>query len=401
MLRDQGLRILFGENQFTYDLRDPAASHSHTHTVLDRVFGNSVVPINEYGHLIRHIRVKVHRSRLHFNEHRLNFERAILKFLPGGDLARPANLHTLTLEVPAVCNDDLELDSTTQEPNEVPICRYLREGSRVGDALFKIRPQWLRVLAWDRFNKCWETEFDLRYFHKDEQMRLEYTTLGDDKKDSTVDITNDQRTARDRGAATRYRTKDVEAMEKLWDRKVENAMAGLRNLAWRIERLAIDPDMVVDKLGLWRPVATLRNHDSKSNGRDGLVSLPSNWREPSYRTDMRSSRGRIAPARCNLDISPSPGIPAKSKAEPRAKSNTKARTMTKTSLDDLSILKVGDAAKEAKLLEAQQDLREKETEPRKGGMLTTGWLENIPEYGTEDAGGPVHGHELETSTPEV
>ncbi|KAJ2974472.1 hypothetical protein NUW58_g8647 [Xylaria curta] len=175
-LRDQGLQILFGENTFAYDLRDPLASHGHTDVVLEKVFGNSVVPINEHGHLIRHIRIRIHQSRLHFKEHRESLEKAILKFLPGGGLSRSPNLYTLTLEVPAVCNLYLQTPHSLTRPEEVPVCRYLEKGSKISNALLELRTQWVHVLAWDKFGSCWRTEVDMRYFVKDEQMRLEHAT---------------------------------------------------------------------------------------------------------------------------------------------------------------------------------------------------------------------------------
>ncbi|KAI0434703.1 hypothetical protein F5Y09DRAFT_337370 [Xylaria sp. FL1042] len=427
MLRDQGLRILYGENQFEYNLRDPAKSHGHTNPVLDQVFGNSVVPINKYGHLIRYVKVKVHRNRLHFDHQRLSFERAILKFLPGGDLAHPANLHTLTLEVPALCNKDLEEDfmvlkedSTmleedsmmleekfiAQKPDEVPICKYLRRGSKVGDALFKIRTQWVHVLAYDKYHKCWETRLDLRYFHKDEQMKLEYMALSENKKRSTTDVVNNLSIAIEPGADTSYRTKDVEAMEKFWGREVKDAVAGLSNLAGRIERLAIDPDLVIGKLGIWRPVDTTKSRGPRNNDRNGLVSLPSNWREPSSRINTRSGRGRTIPVRSNLDKSPSSGVQTKSKAKNKAKSNEKPRTTGKTRRGDLSILNTGDTVNEAKLLEAQQDIQEKETDANRSGMLTESWLESQLALSTENFEGSQYEEfdgceELDTCIPEV
>ncbi|KAI0969692.1 hypothetical protein F4678DRAFT_437935 [Xylaria arbuscula] len=385
MLRNQGLRILFGENQFKYDLRDPSPSHGHTYPVLDQVFGDSVVPINEYGHLLRFIKIKVDRFRMHFNEHRRSFERALLKFLPGGDLAHPANLHTLTLEVPALCNDDLNADPETQQPDEVPICWYLRQGSMVGDALFKIRTQWVRVLACDRYDKYWETEFDLRYFHKDEQLRL----------DSAADKTGTQNTSTDPHAVTSYRTKDVEAMEKRWDREVEDAVAGLRNLAWRIEMLATDPEFVVNQAGLWGPVDSPNvSRRSKTSEEAGFVSLPSNWREPSSLSTTRASRG---PARSKKDPSPSSGGASKFKG----KAGTKSKSTAKVRFNDLAIFHAADTVQEAQLLEAQKDMREKETEADRGGILTVEWLDNLPDNGTGDVGGSSRGGECEMSTPEA
>ncbi|KAI1284643.1 hypothetical protein F5Y07DRAFT_393609 [Xylaria sp. FL0933] len=412
-LRDQGLRILYGENQFEYNLRDPLRSHSHTNRVLDQVFGHSIMPINKYGHLIRYIKIKVHHRRLHLFEQRESFEKAILKFLPGGGLAHPANLHTITLEVPALCNKDLEPDPmmldeepTAQQPNEVPIYWYLRRGSRVGDALPKIRTQWVRVLAYDRYDKCWETKVDLRYFRKDEQMRLEYMARSEGKKPSTVDFGNNLGITSEPGADTSYRTKDVEAMEKLWSRQVEEGVAGLNNLAGRIERLAIDPDLVVDKLGVWRPVNTTNGRGPKISDTSGFVSLPSNWREASSRTNGRPRRARITAARTQLDKSPSPGIQSKKRPRNKVKSKAKPRTTGKTGCGDKSILNTGDTVKEAKLLEAQQAIQGKGTNRNMSGMLTEEWLESLPVGVTKDSEGSQCEEfedykELDTGTTEV
>ncbi|KAI1754502.1 hypothetical protein F4782DRAFT_544804 [Xylaria castorea] len=393
VLRNQGLQVLFGENKFAYDLRDPAASHGHTNPVLDKIFGSSMVPINEYGHLIRHIKVKVHRSRIHFNEHRRNFENSILKFLPGGGLAHAANLHTLTLEVPAETNSDLELHLGTGKPDDVPICKHFREGSKLIAAVFKIRIQWVHVLAWDTFGKCWQTKIDMRYFVKDEQMRLEHIALDKGQKHSKADSVNSQSISRDPAAAACYRTKDVEVMEKLWDERVKSAMAGLRNLASRIKSLATNPDRAKDKPGLWESVKTPAN-DPESHASRELVSLPPNFREPSLSLRTRSGRGGTTP-RCS-----NPGV-KKMLTRPKTNSKAKAGTVTGTSFNRPTVLNAKDTAKEARLLEAQQDTRMNEAERGERGALTEQWLENLPQYDTKDIQGTTGGDELETNIAHV
>ncbi|KAI0457911.1 hypothetical protein F5B21DRAFT_500932 [Xylaria acuta] len=395
VLREQGLRILFGENKFVYDLRDPAASHGHTNPVLAKVFGNSVVPINEYGHLIRYVKIKVHRSRLHFHEHRRHFEDAILKFLPGGGLAHTANLHTLTLEVPAETNRALQSRFGWGKPNEVPICRYLRKGSRLIAALFKLQIQWVRVLAWDRFGECWQTKVDMRYFAKDEQMRLEHIALDKDRKHGEPDSANDQSIPRNPAAAACYRTKDIEAMEKVWNEGVKSAVAGLLNLAWRIEGLAADPDRAVNELKLWDQVTTQAS-GSESHASKGLVSLPSNFRESSLSLYTRPGRGRTTPGCSNSDARK---LPTRSKTNSKAKAGTVTRA--RTSLSRLDAFNVKDTAKEMRLLEAQQDLQMNETELGERDRLTEQWLESLPPYDPEDVQGTTGGDDLETNTADV
>ncbi|KAI1169228.1 hypothetical protein F5B18DRAFT_646085 [Nemania serpens] len=371
VLRDQGLRILFGENVFSYDLRDPVASHEHTSPVLHMVFGKSVVPMKQHGHLMRHIKVNVFRNRLHLSDCRCKFEDAILKFLPGRGLAHAVNLHTVTLEIPAVSNRYLEWSSKTQKPDDVPICQYLRKGSSISNALLKLRVQWVRVLARDRFDNRWETNVDMRHFVQYEQMKLERNAL-DDKR-GTPDGGNDQSIPGGTAAALDY-------MEKLWECRAKKAAAGLHNLAWRIEGLAINPDRAVGELELWKPAPP------ETKGTHYFQGLPSTWREPS--TSTCSRRSRTAATYRQQNISP--------RRKELDKSDTKAGPTTKTKPGHLDIFKAGDTTKEAALLEAQHDAYNTETKPIEKGRLTEEWLENVLDYDVVDIRGSVDSNEPET-----
>lgn len=359
VLRDQGLRILFGENVFSYDLRDPAASHEHTNQVLHKVFGKSVVPMKEHGHLMRHIKITVYRNRLHLSDYRRNFEDAILKFLPGRGLAHAVNLHTVTLEVPAVARRYLEWPSRTQKPDGVPICQYFRKDSRINNALLKLRVQWVRVLARDRFDKRWQTDVDMRHFVQYEQMRLERNALGD--KCGTPDGDNDQSIPG--GTAV-----DTSCVEKLWERRAKKAVAGLHSLAGRIQGLAIDPNRAVGELGLWQP--------APPESKDLYFQDLPKWHETSYPTSTCSRQNRIAATRRRSSISLS--------RKALVKSNTKAGPTTEAKPGHFDIFKAGDTKKEAALLDAQHDAHKRVAKPNEKGRLTEEWLENVPEYDVED-----------------
>ncbi|KAI1365326.1 hypothetical protein F5Y08DRAFT_178086 [Xylaria arbuscula] len=385
LLRDRGLPILFGENTFAYDLRDPKASHNHTSTVIDKVFDGCEVPINKYGHLIRYIRIKAHSNRLHSNNHRRAFESAILKFLPGGDLAHPANLHTITLEVPAICSEDLEPDAELLEPKLVPICQYLKEDSRINKALFEIRSQYVRVLAWDKFRECWETNIDLLYYFYERELRLQHMTREKGKNYSAAVTADNQNVSGDLDEAASYRPKDVKAMDKRWAKKVEDGVSGLKNLAWRIERLAIDPDLVVDKLKVWRRATNPDNsRDARRSASGELVSLPSNFREPAvrWRSETSSNRCRTASGQSKPATIPGPKLPAKPKAKSKdnskreVKGKTKAGAKTKSNITHSSILHTGNGVNEAKLLEAQRGTPKKGKGRHVSGMLTKEALED-------------------------
>ncbi|KAI0525323.1 hypothetical protein F5B22DRAFT_334011 [Xylaria bambusicola] len=395
MLKDLGLRILFGENTFAYDLRDPKVASSHTGTVIDEVFDGCVVPINKYGHLIRYVRIKFHRNRLCLNEHRQAFTKAILKFRPGSDLAHPANLHTLTLEVPALCNADLDPDYEMLEPKTVPICQYLKEeaGSYNGyNALFEIRTQWVRVLAWDKYNECWETNIDMRYYFNDENKAWR-----EGNKHGTEDAANDQNVKRDADTTVIYRTRDVEAMEMLRAKKAESALAGLRNLATRIEHLANSPDLVVNKFKVWRPATNPSNgRGPKGSGEDEFVSLPPGFREPPLRGRTRSTtRAKPNP---KLPTKPNSKSNMKSTTEPEDKSSTKAGTKNKKSPVNLSIFHARNEVNEQKLLKAQKGTQKKENGRCGCGTLTEEVLED--EDDADDDRVTVYWDKVEGNTAE-
>ncbi|KAJ2974473.1 hypothetical protein NUW58_g8648 [Xylaria curta] len=173
-------------------------------------------------------------------------------------------------------------------------------------------------------------------------------------------------------------------MEKRWKRQVKSAVAGLKNLSWRIQGLALFPDRVVE-LGLWRPVDILASCGLRNHRELGFVSLPSDYRESSFSTGTRPRRGRTTAARFNPGASPSAKKPAMS----QAKSNPKGKTITGINTDDLRVFKTGDAAMEARLLEAQQGVLMSGMEPSERAMLTEQWLENLPQCDTGEVSGSM------------
>ncbi|KAJ8113279.1 hypothetical protein ONZ43_g5190 [Nemania bipapillata] len=352
VLRDQGLKILFGENRFEYDVRDPVASHDHTSPVLEKVFGNTVVPINEHGHLIRHIKIKVDRSRIHFNDHRQKFDNSILKFLPGGGLAHKSNLYTVTLEVPAVRNYDVD---SLRKPDKVPIGRYLQQDSRFINALFKLRVQWVRVLAWDLYEECWETKVDMRDYVK---------MVANKKKGSTAEGANGIGILGDPVDAAGCITNDTGVMGKLVKSRAKQAMAGLQNLAQRIEDLA-DASETGAQPEFWTKSAG-KEVSGPEIGND-LDTLLKHWREPSFGTCTRSSRSRTT-TRSIPDIGPSTVTPMLSGIEAMP---------TAAEPGPSNILQARDAEKDAKLLQAQHPIQENESELDEGGMLTEESLESL------------------------
>ncbi|KAI1632058.1 hypothetical protein F4809DRAFT_656987 [Biscogniauxia mediterranea] len=272
VLRHQGLRILFGENTFRYRLRDPSDADRATSRVIDRVFANCVVPIDQHGHLVRHIKIRVPANRMHYHYSEQSLVGALRKFLPaegggGGDgdgqLLAPANLHTLTLEVDAVTQRDLKWHEWGDNPDEVPICRLLGPGTRVREALLRLPVQWVRVVARCHGYAC-ETKCDLRYLFKQNQ-KLEALTAMTERLTITTptagyesgndgDGSSHERGGEGKGGGGGATDAQL-TMEESWERNVNQAKAQLCNLSWRIEILARDPGRAINELHLWTRVA--------------------------------------------------------------------------------------------------------------------------------------------------
>ncbi|KAI1776357.1 hypothetical protein F4818DRAFT_378442 [Hypoxylon cercidicola] len=161
VIRLQGIRILYGENTFLYNIRDFRKHLPHAHLVLDKVYRGCGIPIDKYGHLIRHIKIHIESTRLTI-PNLDNFTKALQKFLPDNDLLEPANIHTLTVEVPVVEREDLK------RPNMVPVWDFF-SGS-VREALKQLNIQFVRIVAMVPMSDVrYEHMIDLRYFHKQRQ----------------------------------------------------------------------------------------------------------------------------------------------------------------------------------------------------------------------------------------
>ncbi|XXG99774.1 hypothetical protein Hte_006115 [Hypoxylon texense] len=156
VLHLQGVRIMFGENTFLYDIRD-IIQGTLSPTSMSVVYGGCLVPIDVYGHLIRHIKIHIDPNRL-LIKNADTFTKAIQKFLPNHGLVEPANIHTLTLEIPA---------KIKQQPGTMNVWDLF--GSDVRDTLAKLNIQFIRIIATkleDNWEEKYEYAIDLRHFHK-------------------------------------------------------------------------------------------------------------------------------------------------------------------------------------------------------------------------------------------
>ncbi|RYP67221.1 hypothetical protein DL770_008652 [Monosporascus sp. CRB-9-2] len=219
VLRLQATRILYGENTFLYLIRDPSDAHPATRPVLRGVYGNSVIPVDRYGHLIRRVKVVVEANRMCGREYRDNFIKAVTKF--EGGLAIPATLRTITIEVPALTALDL---GNGGNPLHVPICNFFGgDGSRVLSALKKINVQYIRVLATDRTARLFEGLIDMRCYASQKYNK----NRGDDPAAGDEVMMNTRKT------------------------RIAKAEARLNSLPYYLQLLALDPEEAIRRRRFW------------------------------------------------------------------------------------------------------------------------------------------------------
>ncbi|RYP79810.1 hypothetical protein DL769_002755 [Monosporascus sp. CRB-8-3] len=219
VLRLQGMRILYGENTFLYLIRDPSDAHPATRPVLRGVYGNSVIPVDRYGHLIRRVKVVVEANRMCGREYRDNFIKAVTKF--EGGLAIPATLRTITIEVPALTALDL---GNGRDPLHVPICNFFSgDGSKVISALKKLNVQYIRVLATDRSARLFEGQIDMRYYADQKH----HKNRGDDPAAGDEVMMNTRKT------------------------NAAKAEARLNSLPYNLQLLALDPEEAIRRPRFW------------------------------------------------------------------------------------------------------------------------------------------------------
>ncbi|KAH9995201.1 hypothetical protein F4779DRAFT_631683 [Xylariaceae sp. FL0662B] len=273
VLLEQGLRILFGENTFVYVIRDPSDHHHATSRVLDGVFGSaSAVPINRYGHLIRHVKIRVPANRLDGYENRDRFARAVQKFLPGHGLFYPANLHTLTLDVPALTSRDLGYDAGPR--TTVPVARILKPESDVAKALMRLHVQFVRVRATDKHGSVLEHVVDLRSHYKQRLRRLE-----EEEEDG--------------GRYSDKVARDVSAMEKYVEKQVSAARAQLYSISTRLQELALlGVSKANEKRQYWTDASTSQSATSTTQdvrSRSPVYTMTEEWLEQDETTSTDGS----------------------------------------------------------------------------------------------------------------
>ncbi|KAI1262538.1 hypothetical protein F5Y18DRAFT_438957 [Xylariaceae sp. FL1019] len=400
MLHYQGLRILFGENTFEYDLRDPCNGHTHTMAVIDKVFDKSHIKINHFGHLIRSIKIKLNRNRMGDPDQKQNFEQAIFKFLPGGGLRIPPNLHTLTLDVPAETMKDLLVNGWRSNPNGIPVADMLNnKNKRILNGLLEMKVRYIRLLARRKIGRdvhplhishwipsvlppnleLYEAIIDCKYLVKDRLLQARQKAHGSGS----------------------ILPKDVEVKQQQHVAGVNTAKARIMNIAWRIQGLTVNPDEAI-KQGLWTPV-----DDTNTSRR----SLPSPDRGTNQSTC--SSVGPTASSSIKNKTTPvkhtaAPRYGPNAVATKGTKSTTprdslivKLRYTPRTHISEVpalakasrpfssilpassSILGVGNAANDARLLRAQQGTIEEGGPSNRGGMLTADFLEGNAEPNAE------------------
>ncbi|KAI0166839.1 hypothetical protein GGR52DRAFT_76402 [Hypoxylon sp. FL1284] len=259
----QGLRILFGENTFLYDIRDPGDHMPQSRLMMNKVYDKCKVPIDKYGHLVRHIKIHVDANRL-THQNMVHFTKAVQKFLPGSGLSQLANIHTLTLDIPVLTQDELK--------RAVPVWDFL--GDKFKECIYTLSIQFIRIIATMPKNDLpgsqrdrYEHVIDLRYLHKQKQEQGQH-----------YDQTQDQ---------------ECPAVKKRFQAMVNTGKSRVYNIPIRVWELTVlGPQKANMKKCFW----TLLEQVEKPTL--GGQSLPNNWR------DRPTSGSRHASKNAAEDSSP-------------------------------------------------------------------------------------------------
>ncbi|KAI1648126.1 uncharacterized protein F4817DRAFT_364536 [Daldinia loculata] len=258
----EGLRILFGENTFLYDIRDPPDYLEMTERIMGRVFLKDKIPIDKYGHLMRYIKINVPANRLNSTVIS-NFCNAIRKFVPGHGLAEPAHLHTLTLKIPAVQVRDMGFTDLVEDPNEVPATRLFNHFTTTRESLMLLNVQYLRILATDSDANLYENVINLRCHYMQKQAR-------EDKNGVAV--------------------KDAEGAEAYFKKQVKSAKSRVYMLKMAIEMLAVLCPEERDSMKSepWK----FLGQEKRGRHIDSMEveTLPDDWSEASEPASSRGSR---------------------------------------------------------------------------------------------------------------
>ncbi|KAI1876513.1 hypothetical protein JX265_004039 [Neoarthrinium moseri] len=248
----QGVRILYGENTFTYRTRDIADNKEEKGIVEKHVYSHDRIPIERHGHLFRNIRIAVEANRLWGFDGRRVLPEALQKFLPE---SIPAALHTVTIELPAQTRAMLNMnrDSGTRK-GEVPTASWFRCDSPVLKTLERLNCQFIRILAYDKERNYYSAVID---------RRPHFTQMNADEGKYHM-------WAHDAVILGRRKAQSIQAR------------ATLGTMRYWIERLVIDPQAVV------RPGhSPFQNYEPDIQGDGPLESLPSGTSTPSSRRSGR------------------------------------------------------------------------------------------------------------------
>ncbi|OTA67417.1 hypothetical protein K449DRAFT_420042 [Hypoxylon sp. EC38] len=265
VLRLQGLRILFGENTFVYHMCDPYPHHrfSKFHRF---VFG-APIPINQYGHLIRHAGILLPVSRVSTQSPEF-FHKAIQKFLPGHGLFEPANLHTLSI---------ILLPGRTRprgDDYETLMTQYLTPATKI---ISSLNVQYVRIVATNNtLSSRFEHIIDLRCCLWKRQEKAEELPA-----------------------------QDYEGVRRSFLQRVNLARARVYNIPTRVWELHVsDPEMASRMQPFWKLLDKTTYWDFRRNVKRGdlsnAASLPEDWVEdteesvsqPTIKQNVKPRRSR-------------------------------------------------------------------------------------------------------------
>lgn len=150
-LHSRGADILYGENKFLYEIRDPAATDKHAATIVNQnVYANCVFPFERYGSRIRFVGIRIDTGRVGMEHTRQAFIAALGKLLPENGAPQGVGgrgIHTLTIELPAVVEQRGLTSPSTRALREadIPICRFFRQDLHTAEIIKRLQPSVLQL----------------------------------------------------------------------------------------------------------------------------------------------------------------------------------------------------------------------------------------------------------------
>ncbi|KXJ92862.1 hypothetical protein Micbo1qcDRAFT_174007 [Microdochium bolleyi] len=144
-LHSRGASILYGENRFVYEIRDPGELDRDANLLMrGNLYAECGFPFDRHGCRVQHVHIAIEPGRVALAHNRNAFITALEKFLPTsrGSLG---GIHTLTVEIPALIDPAAERMHMGLSEVDIPICAFFDKDSRTVETIKRLQPKFLQL----------------------------------------------------------------------------------------------------------------------------------------------------------------------------------------------------------------------------------------------------------------